>query len=134
MGTRSIVNVISQYDNKPVLALYRQFDGYPSGMGNDIKKILNDGDVTLINGFNSQECPSHFNGMGCLAAYLVGALKGERIGNVYLYPIGATEEYNYTLYPVDNVLHMKCAGYGKVFYDGPLSGFDGRAIERAEEE
>lgn len=128
MGTRSIVTVISEHDNKPLVAIYRQYDGYPSGMGNDLKKILNDGDVTLLNGFNGQSCPSHFNGMGCLAAYLVGELKNKTLGNVYLYPLGSEEGYNYTLYQVENVLYMKCEGYGKTFFDRPLSEFDGDTV------
>lgn len=134
MGTRSIVNVVGEYGQGPLVSIYSQFDGYPSGMGDNIKKILNHGNVTLLNGFNGHSCPSHFNGMGCLAAYLVGELKDGKIGNVYLYPIGSIQGYDYTLYPVESALHMKCLAHGKVFFDGPLSDFDGRAIERAEEE
>ena len=105
MGTRALVNFIE--DGKTIATVYRQLDGYPDGLGQEIKNHLKEAQV--VNGFQSgMDCPTHFNGMGCLAAYLIGQLKinqyeGTRdktIGNVYMVEAGSTdhdEEYVYDL-------------------------------------
>ena len=85
MGTRSLVYVIDEKKN--ILAtIYRQYDGYPEGMGYDLYNVL--AGRKLCNGFNSDtDYKEYSNGMGDLAAYLVHVLKDDcLIGNVYLYP------------------------------------------------
>ena len=42
MGTRSITVVYDEYNDKPVVCMYRQFDGYPSGHGRELAEILKD--------------------------------------------------------------------------------------------
>lgn len=135
MGTRCIVEVtgrISEEDKiETVATIYRQFDGYPSGMGDDIKEALSG--RTVVNGY--QDEATQLNGYGCLAAFLVANLKGNRCGNVYLYPIGRRgcgEEYVYTIFaqaglPV-NMKIESCYGDGQVIYDGPLEEFDSSSI------
>lgn len=114
MGTRSLVHVKEAGKNsKTLITIYRQYDGYPTGMGDDIVQILNGGDCKLVNGYGADESPAVFNGMGCLAAYLVGALKDGRIGNVYIYPadsVDVNEEYVYTLYVKDGKVFMSIVG------------------------
>ena len=79
MGTRALVKI---KDRGNVLStVYRQNDGYPDGLGQEIKKILNGGKSRIINGISGQSSPAYFNGMGCLGAYLIGELK-EGIGGV----------------------------------------------------
>lgn len=139
MGTRALVHIKDE-TRKTLVTLYRQMDGYPEGLGADILAALNGGDVTIVNGYHSnQHSPAIFNGMGCLAAYLVSRLKfapygrGDMnpIGNVYLYPANSKdcgEEYTYTVFlPKDSdQVHIKVIGWdpkAKPIYSGPLAGF-----------
>jgi len=100
MGTRSLTRIFETYQDKgkkytqKLLTLYRQYDGYPSGMGTDLANFLTSGEV--VNGISSQE-KRVFNGAGCLAAQLVAELK-QGAGGLYVYPINAKdcgEEYEY---------------------------------------
>lgn len=154
MGTRGNV-VVQDADGRGLVRIYRQFDTYPSGMGRDLKSIL--GGARIVNGFGfDDEAPATFNGMGCLAAYLVGALKGSQIGNVYVLPMddepdGIMIEYVYTLWPESDGIHVRVdeaqgpnrddtpATFGEseawrskyaTLYEGPLADFDPERIER----
>lgn len=153
MGTRSLTHI--KEDGKTLVTLYRQFDGYPTGMGKDIKAALNDGNARLTNGFGGDDAiPAVFNGMGCLAAGLIKGLK-EGIGNVYIYPADSDdcgEEYTYTVYyragagdsepfsKPTGVICLKVVLVGwkdggepnRVMYDGPLSEFDPEKVEAAD--
>lgn len=93
MGTRSLTVI---YDKKvPLVNIYCQYDGYPSGHGAELAKILKD--RILVNGFNSSHQENVSNGMGCLAATIIAELKTE-IGGIYIYPLqvqDADQEYEY---------------------------------------
>jgi hypothetical protein len=105
MGTRSLTHVIETYkDNEgkqkknPLLTMYRQYDGYPSGMGTDLAEFLKSG--KLVNGISMAETEKVFNGAGCLAAQLVANFK-EGAGGVYIHkPMNKNcgEEYVYEIY------------------------------------
>jgi hypothetical protein len=102
MGTRSLTYV---YDNgEPVVCMYRQFDGYPTGHGFELAEWLNKG--RLVNGLNLREKQIVYNGMGCLAAQMVSKFK-EGAGGIYLYApkLGQDcwQEYEYHLHE-DKVL------------------------------
>ena len=64
MGTRSLTSIISTYTdtkkNKKVstklIIMYRQFDGYPSGMGADLVEFLHGSKV--VNGLGMNEIKS----------------------------------------------------------------------------
>lgn len=132
MGTRSLVHI--KDGKKTIATLYRQYDGYPTGMGNAIKEALNDGNVTILNGFGGQTVPSHFNGMGCLGAFLIGELKEKKIGNVYMFPVNSKdvgEEFVYTLSEVDGKVKLKVTDSyeNKVIFNGMLKDFDGKTVE-----
>jgi len=135
MGTRGIVNVTSSGNpDKILVSIYSQYDSYPSGLGEDIKKALHDGNTKIINGIGGAEhqCPSYFNGMECLAAYLVKSLKCG-IGGIYLYSPGQTEEYNYTLYNKGADLYLKVISsysQSKILFDDLLAKFDSKLIGR----
>lgn len=129
MGTRSLTRVIDDYSDDPIVCIYRQFDGYPGGMGLDLAEFL-DG-MSIVNGIGRDTPERAANGMGCLAAQLVKHLKDD-IGNVYLYPTDAAglgEEYVYTIYlDDDGVLKLRCEDVyaGKVLSDGtPLEFREG---------
>jgi len=84
MGTRSLTFVYNDID-RPIVNIYRQYDGYPSGQGKDLAKILTS---------------TRHNGMGCMAASLISKIKEEPY-NIYIYPVDATncgQEYEYHIY------------------------------------
>lgn len=94
MGTRSLTYV--KENGKNLLCIYRQYDGYPQGMGKDLYDFLYGFEV--VNGFGKAK-PKLANGMGCLAAQLVKELKVDT-GNVYIYPADSKdvgEEYTYSI-------------------------------------
>jgi len=106
MGTRSLTFVYDTYKAKngravhrPVINLYRQYDGYPEGHGAELVEFLNQ--YTLTNGLGAGMPSSKTaNGMGCLAAQLVAHFKTES-GQFYLYPVTAKEcgqDYEYHIY------------------------------------
>jgi hypothetical protein len=107
MGTRSLTRVIETYkDNKTqkqvkikLINMYRQYDGYPSGMGMDLVEFLDGSKV--VNGMGMDEVKSKrvFNGAGCLAAQLVAHFK-DGAGGIYIEPITAKDcgqEYEYEI-------------------------------------
>jgi hypothetical protein len=133
MGTRTLVHI--KDGKKTIATIYRQYDGYPSGMGEDIKRILNKGEVEVLNGYNgSTKSPAYFNGMGCLAAFLVGELKEQKIGNVYLMAANSKdcgEDFVYTLSVIKGKLNVKVQDVWNksVLFSGPLSEFCGQRAE-----
>ena len=101
MGTRSLTTFIESSKNKEgkkvskkIVTMYRQFDGYPSGMGADLANFLSAG--KLVNGISSVEKELVFNGMGCLAAQVVAYFQYSADG-FYLQreSKGSGEEYRY---------------------------------------
>lgn len=85
MGTRSLTYV---YDGKradmgkPMVCMYRQFDGYPGGHGQELADFMNNG--RLVNGLSGMGKELQFNGMGCFAAQMVAHFKKDS-GGIYLY-------------------------------------------------
>ena len=113
MGTRSLTRVIPRQEglsfseghehvDKSVVNIYRQYDGYPDGLGLELAGFLSE--FTVVNGLGADSYKSRIaNGYGCLAAQLVEFLK-DGPGNVYLELLGGDagdhwEQYIYTLYP-----------------------------------
>lgn len=99
MGTRSLTYVFDN-DNEPVVCMYRQFDGYPSGHGSELAEFLNSFDA-IVNGIPVGDARRLANGMGCLAAQLVAQFKGA-VGGFYLYPTrldhDCWQEYEYHIF------------------------------------
>ena len=98
MGTRCLTYV---YDNndKPIIKLYRQHDGYPSGHGRELAEFLTS-IKEITNGFSPSETRRIANGMGCLAAQLVAHFK-TGAGGFYLYPVDVTDcgqDYEYHVF------------------------------------
>ena len=131
MGTRSTIHILD--DGLVLGAFYRQYDGYPAGMGTDIKNILTDHgtvDPMIVNGYQfGDEVPETFNGMGCLGAYLISKLK-DSIGNVYLHhPDWNKEEYHYDIYDGAGRPFMRILDCDEnVLYNGPVTEFDDSKI------
>lgn len=150
MGTRG--NVLLYHQATKVGGFYVGFDAYPTGLGVDIKKILNDGAAVIVNGYGPhQKAPAYFNGMGCLGAYLLGKLKGDEIGDVYMDlddPVekqGGYQDWTYRLILRNNdpvtgqisfsgdskpVLTLEAYYWEKKVWDGPLAEFNPEAVEK----
>ena len=95
MGTRSLTFV---YDGeKPIINMYRQFDGYPEGHGQELAEFLLSG--KMVNGFSSTS-EKQFNGMGCLAAQMIAEFKNG-VGGFYIHSVTDTDcwqDYEYHVY------------------------------------
>jgi hypothetical protein len=95
MGTRSLTFV---YDgNNAIINMYRQFDGYPTGHGQELADFL-DG-FEIVNGYGKVK-PKIANGMGCLAAQMIAHFK-QSVGGFYIHPVTDTDcwqDYEYHVY------------------------------------
>lgn len=104
MGTRSLT-VVQDDCGKEFVVMYRQYDGYPEGYGEELAEFLLN--KKEVNGIPFGEDSSLiFNGASCLAASLFSFFK-EETGGIYLEPAGTRncgEEYLYMI---------KCNGAGK---------------------
>ena len=133
MGTRSITRFYSDDDSTVLVALYRQSDGYPEGHGADLAKFL-DG-LLVINGLTGND--EHVaNGMGCLAAQVIGHLKKTKAGEFYIVPApGEDQEYVYEVRPpraLGNIVNpaytvgepiLVCRAKYDEKFEGPASGY-----------
>ena len=140
MGTRSLTFVYSESKSgekaTPIINMYRQFDGYPTGHGADLAKFLLSGSMT--NGLRLDANEKFFNGMGCLAAQLVANFK-DGAGQFYLEPVTTTDcgqDYEYHIYNIDGefkieVYYCGCNMFGnsgdpedvEFVFNGSLSEF-----------
>jgi hypothetical protein len=95
MGTRCLTFV---YDGDvPLINVYRQYDGYPSGHGHELAQFLNS--KTLVRGFTDKNS-AEANGMGCLAAQLIVQLK-HGVGGIYIHAVTSRDcdqDYEYHVY------------------------------------
>ena len=98
MGTRSLTFV---YDSgNPIMCMYRQFDGYPEGHGQELAEFLNT--LQVGNGISGNPNLFEFaNGMGCLAAQMIVCFK-KTPGGFYIYPVDLNQDcwqdYEYHVY------------------------------------
>ncbi len=130
MGTRAITTV-KDHDNKTLVVLYRQSDGYQDCHGKELKEFLLS--KILVNGI-LEYSGNIANGMGCLAAQLVASLKDE-VGLHYIYPEGVADgwvDFSYTIYPTDmssnSTFSIKVESYGDVLFDGLVSNYEAEDI------
>jgi len=139
MGTRSLTLVYNE-EGKPLVNMYRQFDGYPSGHGLELAEFLKP--LTLTNGISGNPTNTA-NGMGCLAAQMVMHFKfgikhdlrtadwkkiGEynsHAGGIYLNPIDARDcwqDYEYHVYH-DKIEVKDSPGDQKTLFSGTWAEF-----------
>lgn len=111
MGTRSLTTVFDE-NNRPLLSLYRQYDGYYEGHGEELAAFLKE--RTVVNGFGLNSGPTVSNGMGCLAASLVAHFKKE-IGSFYIVNPSDKQEYNYEI-------RLDKTGNGRITLIGKCDG------------
>jgi hypothetical protein len=131
MGTRCLTFVYE--GDKPVINLYRQYDGYPEGHGAELARLLTRGE--LINGLTDRNQVA-FNGMGCLAAQVVAHFK-QSVGGFYIHSVEETEcgqDYEYHVYEKDRQLMVRvvnrgCNMFGLTMDETNEAIFEGTARE-----
>ena len=116
MGTRSLTFV---YDgDKPIMNMYRQYDGYLEGHGQELADFLISGKMVV--GYSDTKT-IQFNGMGCLAAQLIANFK-HTVGGFYIHAVTDTDccqEYEYHVY--ENKVVVK--NPGEVIFSGTWQDF-----------
>jgi len=135
MGTRCLTIV---YDHgKPIVNLYRQYDGYPSGHGAELAEFLGQF-AAITNGISMGESRKTANGMGCLAAQLVAHFK-QSVGGFYIHSVEDKEcgqDYEYHVYEMDgeicvqvkdrgcNMFGLTMSDRNECLFDGPVATFN----------
>jgi hypothetical protein len=131
MGTRALTFV---YDGStPIVNMYRQYDGYPSGHGLELAQFLTRG--RLVQGLSGKD-EVVFNGMGCLAAAMIANFK-ETPGGFYIHSVEETEcgqDYEYHVYQAGDEIRVRvtnrgCNMFGLTMSDTNDNIFDGSAVE-----
>lgn len=131
MGTRSITIVLDE-DNNKIIEMYKQFDGYPDGLGLELQQFISSG--KMVNGIGLDR-GKVFNGINCFAAQLVSHMKTEA-GGIYLHApttLGSNYGDIYGVayyYIIDS--DLKLTGYSS--YSNDIVFVDGQIIEEEEEE
>jgi hypothetical protein len=135
MGTRCLTIV---YDHgKPIVNLYRQYDGYPSGHGAELAEFLGQF-AAVTNGIAVGETRKTANGMGCLAAQLVAHFK-QSVGGFYIHSVEDTDcgqDFEYHVYEKAgeicvqvkdrgcNMFGLTLSDRNDVLFDGAVMSFD----------
>ena len=122
MGTRHLTYV---YEGEtPLMCMYGQWDGYPSGYGADLAQFLNSFDA-IVNGIPLGDKRKMANGMGCLAAQLVANFKNGA-GSFYIYPPilnqDSGQEYEYHVF--QNRVKVTDGWSNEVLFDGSWNDFN----------
>jgi hypothetical protein len=98
MGTRAIIAIKEKEDDEDYCTIYKQFDGYPDGLGVELLEYVKD--TLVVNGFSSEhKFHKAFNGIGDFCASLVSYFKTD-IGDFYIEKSGSRnmgEEFIYTI-------------------------------------
>ena len=103
MGTSCLTYVYE--GNSPLVCLYRQFDGYPSGHGAELANFLKG--IKLGNGIADNPKMGKFaNGMGCLAAQLVAHFK-KSVGGFYIHLVTDSGGVDYEYHVYSNKVVVK---------------------------
>jgi hypothetical protein len=113
------------YDgDTPVINMYRQFDGYPSGHGFELAEFLEG--FEIVNGFGEVK-PKLANGMGCLAAQMIAHFK-KSVGGFYIHPVTDTDcwqDYEYHVF--ENRVVVK--NPDNIMFSGTFSEFKQFCLE-----
>jgi len=139
MGTRSLTYVYDEYNGivspDPIVCMYRQFDGYPTGHGKELAEFLLSG--RMVNGLSGMGKELQFNGMGCLAAQMVAKFKTSS-GGFYLHAPKLNQdlwqEYEYHIFK--DIVKIYDGQYSddKIIFDGTWEQFDNYcSVERYDE-
>lgn len=98
MSTRASVVIYDEWDEKPICEMFKHWDGYPAGFGQELLDFC--ADYTIINGIRADETmeKKFANGMGDFAAQLIRHFK-VGIGDTSMIPVGKDwgQEYRYII-------------------------------------
>lgn len=141
MGTAGITHFHEGDLEKPSICfVYKQSDGYPESLGEQIKSVL--GGKALVNGIRF-DLEDQSNGSGCAAAQFIAAIK-EGAGGVYMLSEAKDwADFDYHVYyngqaaePGDppNHFRMKIMSGTDEIWDGVLSGFDSSELYDEDED
>jgi hypothetical protein len=98
MGTRCLTVLHDNHEDREIVVMYRQMDGYPEGHGADLAEFLSGGEI--INGISvADRGKLTFNGLECLAAQVVAHFKTD-VGSIYLMPAGTRDVWEDYIYHV----------------------------------
>ena len=126
MGTRSLTFVYDSND-KPLVCMYRQFDGYPSGHGRELAKFLKP--LKMVNGLR-------VDGAGCLAAQMVARFK-KGPGGIYLYApepgVDHWQDFEYHVYASDEGIRVRVTDPNTQIFEGSVEAFLQFCTKREEE-
>ena len=132
MATRAIIRIaereegvtFNEMTEKIRVQIYHHYDGYPEGLGCKLAEFLCD--FRVLNGLpvNYFEDIKVANGMGCLTAQLIAALK-EEPGNVYVdYPGQVHGDTEYTYY----IWGCEGKDIWMSIFDTSISSYDDKCI------
>tara|TARA_B100000780_G_scaffold139774_1_gene97912 strand:+ start:188 stop:673 length:486 start_codon:yes stop_codon:yes gene_type:complete len=125
MGTRSNTYILEAFGNDstvgniPIVNMYRQHDGYPSGHGLALLEFLLP--ITLVNGFGG-EPEGLANGAGCLAAQMIGHFK-KGVGGFYIQPsddLRYENDFTYEVHVSDLSMEVKVYEDEKKIFHGTI--------------
>ena len=120
MGTRASTLFIAS-NGSTICNLYRQYDGYPDGHGEELKNFLSQ--FTITNGIKETDTRSA-NGIGCLAAQTIAHFKISP-GRFYMAPNGHREWFVYeVVIDSDNKINLGVYEGKELIYLGPVESFN----------
>jgi len=106
MGTRSLT-FVTENEAMPIMCMYRQMDGYPSGHGLELAEFL--APITIVNGIGDGNAIVA-NGAGCLAAQIVAHFK-DGPGGIYLHRpnkhMDCWQDYEYWIDVKSDGIHVR---------------------------
>ena len=121
MGTRSLTKVITTWEDtngkkqrKPITCMYRQYDGYLEGHGQELAEWLSG--YTLVNGIPSDKSEPMFNGMDCLAAQMFAHFK-DGAGGIYCMHPDSEDCWEEYLYEISEGQHGSYEGILLTVYE-----------------
>lgn len=106
MSTNAVATIYDEFNDEPICAIYKHWDGYPEGgFGDDLREVVSR--YKIVNGITYGEEQPIANGMGDLAAFIVKAIK-DGPGDVYMVRVGDEQEYTYQVHHKDGVALVTC--------------------------
>ena len=140
MGTAGITHFHDGGVDAPVICyVYKQSDGYPDSLGEQIKDVF--GEANLVNGIRF-DLERQVNGMGCAAAQFIAATKNGTGGIYMIAQAHDWADYDYHIFHDGKVpeagnppghLMMKIMSGKDVEWEGRISDFDSAKLYEDEE-
>ena len=108
---------------KTIVSIYRQYDSYPTGLGQDIKDLV-------LYAATRQDWPC-IPTMDSFAAWVIGKLKGDSAGNVYITQASDRQEFNYFVSRdlVGNFILKVTSEEGSTLYSGYIADFNPKSLK-----